>query len=259
MNGERLDNSLIHWTAWLTAAVALLPIGVGALVTTLDAGMAFADWPTSDGQNMLLYPWLQSARDEFVEHGHRLAGMVVGFCSIALVVVAWTQSRLRIHRVGSLLILLAVIVQGVLGGTRVLWDERVLAMVHAVFAACFLCGVAVFVQVTSRQWSQVAETQPTPNRPDWTQLKFLTSIAPLVVLGQFVVGSLVRHQGRALHAHLGLAFVVTILLAVTAYHAWRTRDRWLRTAAAFVVASLLVQISLGGGGWATRYGLKMFE
>ena len=55
---------LLHWTAVVTACLSLLPISVGALVTTLDAGMAFADWPSSDGQNMLLYPWLESIRDK---------------------------------------------------------------------------------------------------------------------------------------------------------------------------------------------------
>ena len=79
----------LHRYAVLTAAVALLPIGMGALVTTLDAGMAFMDWPTSDGQNMFLYPWLKdfhANRDKFVEHGHRLAGSLIGLISIGLVV-----------------------------------------------------------------------------------------------------------------------------------------------------------------------------
>ena len=45
----------LHRYAALTAATALLlPILMGALVTTLDAGMAFPDYPTSDGHNMFL-------------------------------------------------------------------------------------------------------------------------------------------------------------------------------------------------------------
>ena len=30
-------------------------VGLGATVTTLGAGMAFLDWPTSGGENMLAY------------------------------------------------------------------------------------------------------------------------------------------------------------------------------------------------------------
>ncbi len=78
---------VLFWLAVATAATALLPIVVGALVTTLDAGMAFRDWPTSDGQGMLSYPWLHSAGDKFVEHGHRLAGIMIGCVSIVFAAV----------------------------------------------------------------------------------------------------------------------------------------------------------------------------
>ena len=66
----------LHRLAVLTAVVALLPIVMGALVTTKDAGMAFRDWPSSDGHGMLAYPWLKSAGDKFLEHGHRLGGVL---------------------------------------------------------------------------------------------------------------------------------------------------------------------------------------
>ena len=72
----------VHRLAATTACVALLPIVIGALVTSLGAGMAFLDWPTSGGRNMLLYPWLSDIAagrtDKVAEHGHRLAGIVIG-------------------------------------------------------------------------------------------------------------------------------------------------------------------------------------
>jgi len=43
-----------------------LPILAGALVTTTDAGMAFAIGPSSDGHNMFLYPWLNSVGEKFL-------------------------------------------------------------------------------------------------------------------------------------------------------------------------------------------------
>ena len=85
-------------------------------MTTLKAGMAFADWPTSDGQNMLLYPWLNDLRntDKFVEHGHRLAGMLIGFVSIGLVIVTFLKEQRRWVRGFSVAILISVIGQGLL-------------------------------------------------------------------------------------------------------------------------------------------------
>jgi len=74
----------------LATAVATLPLMiVGGHVTTEGYGMAFPDWPTSDGENMLTYSWFDRAADKFYEHGHRLLGMLVGFLSIALVIVAF--------------------------------------------------------------------------------------------------------------------------------------------------------------------------
>src|SRR5215467_12072983 len=114
----------LFWLAVATAATALLPIAVGALVTTLDAGMAFSDWPTSDGQGMLTYPWLKSAGDKFVEHGHRLAGILIGCVSIVFAAACFTLEPRRWVRWCGVGVLLAVITQGLLGGGRVLADAR---------------------------------------------------------------------------------------------------------------------------------------
>src|SRR5579871_3090818 len=112
----------LHRLAVLTACVALVPVLMGALVTTKDAGMAFRDWPTSDGQNMFLYPWLKAAGDKFLEHGHRLAGILIGITSIALAAVAWNVERRQwvVWLVSGVLV--AVIAQGILGGIRVRLD-----------------------------------------------------------------------------------------------------------------------------------------
>ena len=84
----------LHRFAWVTAALTLmLPVTTGAIVTTLKAGMVFSDWPSSDGYNMLAYPWLTSARDQFVEHGHRLSGMTIALLSLLLAIAAWCLDR----------------------------------------------------------------------------------------------------------------------------------------------------------------------
>jgi heme a synthase len=93
---------LVHRFAVATALMALVPIAVGAIVTTLDAGMAFRDWPSSDGHSMLAYPWLESAGHKFVEHGHRLAGMAIGLVCIAFVLVALVYEPRRWAKVACI-------------------------------------------------------------------------------------------------------------------------------------------------------------
>src|SRR6478672_8800440 len=137
----------LHRLAVLTVSLALLPILMGALVTTKDAGMAFPDWPNSDGHNMLFYPWLKSAGAKFLEHGHRLAGIVIGLASIALVVVARRSEPRGWVRGLAYGVLTAVVAQGILGGQRVLLDERRLAFVHGSFAALVLALMATVAVV----------------------------------------------------------------------------------------------------------------
>jgi heme A synthase len=147
---------VIRKLATTTCVVALLPIGMGALVTTLKAGMAFADWPSSDGHNMLLYPWFRDFAtnpDKFTEHGHRLAGMLIGFISIALAAAAWRQGQGWVRTFAST-ILAAVILQGLLGGARVLFDRQHLAMVHSITGASFFCLCVIFRLMCSTKWPE---------------------------------------------------------------------------------------------------------
>src|SRR5262245_41823703 len=121
---------LSPWPHRLAVALALVTfplIWVGGLVTTYKAGMAVPDWPGTYGYNLFLYPWqswLAAPWDLFIEHGHRLLGSLAGLVSIALVVSVLLTDR-RPWLVGAAFgVLLLVILQGVLGGVRVLLDER---------------------------------------------------------------------------------------------------------------------------------------
>ena len=53
-------------------------------MTSLGAGLAVPDWPTTFGYNMFLYPWSKMVGGIFYEHSHRLVASAVGFLTIAL-------------------------------------------------------------------------------------------------------------------------------------------------------------------------------
>lgn len=250
-------NRWLHRYAVLTAAVALLPIGMGALVTTLGAGMAFLDWPTSDGQNMFLYPWLSDFRahpDKFVEHGHRLAGSLIGLFSIGL--VAWTlrvESRVWVRRL-AIGILFAVIGQGLLGGFRVIADAQLAALIHGVCASLIFSTIGFFALASSRRWIEVSSNQYDQASVISSSLSKLAIVTPIAMLGQSVVGGFIRHFGGGLHEHLAGAIVVTGLCITTVVACWRSKQTWLRSAALGLVAVLVAQLSLGAGAWVTRFG-----
>ncbi len=242
----------LHRLAVMTAAVALLPIVIGAVVTTLDAGMAFPDWPSSDGQGMFAYPWLKSAGDKFVEHGHRLAGILIGLFSIGLTVAVWSVEKRTLVRVAGTLVLLCVIAQGLLGGARVLANDPRIAMLHGVFAAWVFTLMASVALFTSRSWLLAPQQFETS---DLRSLKPLAVMTPLVIFAQYLLGGVLRHLGSGLYEHLGFAVVVLLFVIMTAIAARRSGISWLKRVAYLLLSLVLIQAALGGASWMTKYGL----
>src|SRR3972149_5731601 len=181
-----------RWAVVLACATFPL-VWVGGLVTTTDAGMAVPDWPTTYGYNPLLYPWqswLAGPWDLFVEHGHRLLAMLVGTLTIGLAIVLWRTERRRWGGRLGLAALALVIFQGVLGGMRVLLDERTLAMLHGCTGPLFFALTVALVVFTSQSWRRSDGALARPAAPHVRRLAVATCI--LVYL-QWVLGAVLRH------------------------------------------------------------------
>lgn len=145
----------LHRLAVLAVLLVWPLIWIGGLVTTYDAGMAVPDWPNTYGYNLFLYPyktWLFGPFDLFIEHGHRLLGAVVGMVAIGIVILAFRTEHRRWIKLLAIGLLFAVIVQGLLGGLRVRWGDRTLAMVHGCVGPAFFAICVVMMAVTSRWW-----------------------------------------------------------------------------------------------------------
>ena len=145
---------VFHW-AMLVTFLTFPLIWLGGLVTTQDAGMAVPDWPGTFGYNLFLYPmsaWIYGPFDLFVEHGHRLLASIVGLFAIGLCVVAYrTESRRWL--VGTCFFFLsAIIAQGVLGGVRVLFDARTLAMIHGCSGPLVFALGSFIAMASSTRW-----------------------------------------------------------------------------------------------------------
>jgi cytochrome c oxidase assembly protein subunit 15 len=127
-------------------------------------------------------------------------GLVVGLTGLALFGASWVWPRcepspkwLRWCGLGAVV---AVILQGVLGGLRVVLYKDALGIFHATLAQLFfvlVCAIALF---TSRWW----QTPParTPSTINY-QLSTLFLFTTLLILGQLALGAAMRHQ------HAGLA------------------------------------------------------
>lgn len=243
----------VRIAAWAVVLVALLPITMGAFVTTLKAGMAFADWPSSDGHFMLTYPWFRDLAnpDKFTEHGHRLAGVLIGLCSIALVWVTFRNDQRSAVRRFSVIILLSVIAQGLLGGARVLLDRQTLAMLHSVTGSVFFCLCVMFLVVTGKRWRQLSLEED--HRLSVVMFAII-AVLPVLVFGQYLLGSSFRHLHTMLHEHIAGAVLVTLLAGGAVCGLFRSDSISLRRQGGLLASALLFQLALGLGSFVTRLG-----
>ena len=287
---------LHRWSILIVCLVWPL-IWVGGQVTTYDAGMAVPDWPGTYGYNLFLYPyqtWLFGPFDLFIEHGHRLLGALVGIVSIVAVAFAFFSEPRAWVRALSVVVLIAVIGQGALGGARVVLADRTLAMVHGCTAEIFFTLCVTLMVVTSRWWwaqspqspqtlSQVSSFRPSRG------LIALVGIVFSLAYVQVVLGAQLRHvQPTAspggfkhlVYTHIATAFLVLSLATVAA---WKLRskaiarggqsgagsekaegnqngcgDLTLSRPALLLVVFVSLQISLGLATWVARYGMPLF-
>src|SRR5215471_18489032 len=138
-----------HRFAVLTAGATVVLLFLGGLVTSTGSALAVPDWPLSFGQ---VFPPMVGG--VLFEHSHRLAAALVGCLTIVLAL--WTvigDGRPAVRALG-LLALLAVVLQGVLGGVTVLYRlPLAVSVIHACLAQAFFCLTVALATVTAPGWA----------------------------------------------------------------------------------------------------------
>lgn len=170
----------------------LVAAGVG-LLTALLAGWLWAretrGWPRGTGlAAMILAVALL---------GVRQMPVYVGLAALALPVMGWGLYR-HFRNPGTLrwlgvTALAAVILQGVLGGLRVVWLADEIGVFHGVLAQSFLVLLAAIA------WLSSPRRRPSTSPPAPTVVRRGLLIATALVLVQLVLGATMRHR------HAGLA------------------------------------------------------
>jgi cytochrome c oxidase assembly protein subunit 15 len=127
-------------------------------------------------------------------------GAVIGLAGLASFGASWIWPRCEpsakwLRRCG-IAALVAVVLQGVLGGLRVVLLKDVIGVFHATLAQLFfvlICAIALF---TSRWWQTLPSRKP--SAIDY-RLSTLFVLTTAMILGQLALGAAMRHQ------HAGLA------------------------------------------------------
>ena len=259
----------------LSAAWVFVLVSLGAFTTTIGAGMAFPDWPLSNGS--LNPPGWLTHLDMFAEHSHRLSAGVMTILTTVLAFWVWrAESRAWLRRLAYFALAL-VVAQAVLGGLRVLLEPfhvaavdtslgRLLAMLHACVAQAFACTLIAVAVSCSRAW--IGAPVPVGARVRRTGVALCG-----LLFAQLGVAAVMRHSfaglaipsfpwstpGGALlpehwdfrvgiqFAHRAMACVIAVGAAAFALAIWRDRGASLamRSGASALVSLVAFQVLLG--------------
>jgi heme a synthase len=241
-----------HRLAVVLACATFPLLFIGGWVTGKGAGLAVPDWPTTFGYNMFLYPWSKMVGDVFYEHSHRLVASGVGLITIALALTFWLRERRLWLRWLGVAALAMVIIQGLIGGLRVVLLEQTLAIVHASLAHGFFALTVSLAVFTSSEWlDDPAEKPPADGGRLWRLCAATTGL----IYAQVIFGAVLRHTGERLDAHLLLAglvglHVLLILVRVIKFHSDSpklVRPAW------FIVFLFSLQLMLGAGSYFGKF------
>jgi cytochrome c oxidase assembly protein subunit 15 len=193
---------LSRFSKLVVASVFVLII-VGGHTTTAGAGMAFPDWPLSNGS---INPdgWLTDTM-KMLEHSHRLIAAMVA--SLVGILFFWVRAEREKLPLGSVALagwaFAAVLAQALLGGLRVMLDPGGIApttsaiattfrVLHGVFAQIFLLLVVLVAARLSPVWREIPPHAHAP------KIRRLACTAIGLYFVQLIVAAAMRHPGAGL-------------------------------------------------------------
>ncbi len=243
----------LHVWAILTVLAALGAMIGGTVVTSLRVGMADPVWPTYPW-HLALISWSEPSAGFLIEHTHRALAYGAAFCVVILTIGLWWTRSLPWLRYTCLI---AIVIQGLIGGLRVRYDAWLgtdLKLVHGSFAQISFALAVCAAVATSRSWREPADLA---EQRSAESLRRASLLCMLAVFGQIVLGGFVRHTNSSLgqRGHLLVAFFV---VATVAWLLHRTADAPaleapLRRAVWCLAGLLALQILLGVETWMTKF------
>lgn len=265
----------LSWFARIGGAWVFVLVTLGAFTTSIGAGMAFPDWPLSDG-SVNPHGWLINVA-MFAEHSHRLSGTLMGLITIALAIwLAKREPRGWLRKLGWWALVI-VIFQGILGGTRVLLDPvhvpgfemtlgQMLRIPHGILAQLYVCVLIAIATSLTRSW--IEESAPVS-----AGVRRAGTWCVALIIVQLTIAATMRHNHAGLSipffpwstpdgallptswdyrvvlnfAHRSMAVVLSVALVWYAIKVWTDRGASLlmRTGASIMVGLLALQVLLG--------------
>lgn len=204
-----------------------------------------------------------------ISMGALVTAAFVALLGFAWLILKWYSQHWPLLRGLSTLALLLVVLQGALGGLRVLRMSDPLGITHGTLAQLFYCLLVFIAFASSRVWT---EGRLVLSLKEAAKARFWTLTLFLCVLGQLVLGATLRHTQRTylaasdilttkgqwvpspsppdvflLFAHKYWGFFVAVLIIMVAVRArgWLVTLPKLRFVATLLTFMPTVQVALG--------------
>jgi heme a synthase len=237
----------VHRFAVFVVCWTVLLLIAGALVTSNEAALSVPDWPLSYGT--LTPPMVGGIR---YEHSHRVIAGVLGLLSVVLAVWVWAKDERRWLRWFSVIAVVGIAAQAVLGGEVVrqllhYW----LPVIHACFAQIVFAALLSIAVFTSRWW---ISDQPQVEDTGSPSIHSLAIANAAVIYLQVILGAGFRHKEIPVWPHMAGALIV---LGMVIWLAAVLRRRFEKSAAISKMRILLhailgTQLLLGLGAYWSR-------
>ena len=170
-------------------------IFVGALVKSTESGLSVPDWPTTFGENMFLFPLSSMVGGIFYEHSHRLIASLVGLCILINTILIQFSNHIKYIKILSIVTLISVIIQGILGGLTVLFFLPAwISISHATLGQTTFCLTIVLAIITSPKWLKFTFSKGK------SFINLISVYTTIAVWLQLIIGAIVRHTESGLVA-----------------------------------------------------------
>jgi cytochrome c oxidase assembly protein subunit 15 len=195
-----------------------------------------------------------------------LLASLVGLITIALAVSLWRSDDRTWVRGLGIFALALVISQGVLGGMRVVLEERGLAMIHGITGPMFFAVAVALAVFTSQTWREGHSPRSSLQNERSGRIPRLAIATCVLVYLQMVLGAVLRHVPvgaqpetftLAVKLHLTLAGILSLHVVALVWMILR-QGRAFAGHAIALLGVLVAQLLLGAGTWAVKYAVPLW-